>query len=114
MMAGFGGKTSKKPKEKPAVVGAGRGQKIYERQMRSFTGLAGAGAEIVDVYVYEQNSDDDKFIFAGKVAWSSEVTVEQALQVSRLGLCFKKNLDWSLVRVGFPCGVYASQALVEH
>lgn len=89
-MAGFGGNTSKKPKEKPALVGAGKGQKVYERQMRSFTGLAGAGADVVDVYVYEQNSDDDKFVFAGKVAWSSEVTMEQALQVCSVGVVLSR------------------------
>ena len=29
---------------------------------------------------------DDKFIFMGKAAWSSGITVEQALQVYRLGV----------------------------
>lgn len=79
MMAGFGSKS--KPKEKPPTPGAGKGQSAYLRQVRSFEGLRGAGADGVDVYVSKMDEKDDKFIFVGKVAWSSGVTVEQALQV---------------------------------
>lgn len=82
MMAGFG---EKKEKKAPPVPGAGKGQKAYQRQMQSFVGLREAGAEGVDVYVYRVTDDkarqDDKFIFAGKAAWSSGITVEKALQV---------------------------------
>lgn len=86
MMAGFG----KKTKETPPLPGAGKGQRAYERQMKAFNGLKGAGAEIVDVYVYETETDNDKFIFAGKVARSSGISVEQALQVRVLWyLCFR-------------------------
>ena len=76
MMAGFGAK----PKETPPATGAGRGQRVYERQVRSYKGLRAAGAEGIDVYVHRVGGDD-KFIFAGKVAWSSEVSAEQAIQV---------------------------------
>lgn len=75
MMAGFGAKK----KETPPTPGAGKGQRVYERQMRSFNGLRGAGAEGVDVYVHRKG--DDKFIFMGKAAWSSGISVEKALQV---------------------------------
>lgn len=76
MMAGFGAKK----KETPPTPGAGKGQRVYERQMRSFNGLRGAGADGVDVYVHRKG--DDKFIFMGKAAWSSGISVERALQVS--------------------------------
>lgn len=79
MMAGFG--ESKPERPKPKVVGAGRGQKVYRQQVKSFVGLRKAGAEFVDVYATEAESKDNRFIFAGKVAWSSGITVEQALQV---------------------------------
>lgn len=75
-MAGFGGK----PKEKPQATGARKGQRSYERQVRSYKGLRAAGAEGLDVYVHRVGGDD-MFIFAGKVAWSSEVSAEQSLQV---------------------------------
>ena len=75
MMAGFGAKK----KETPPTPGAGKGQRVYERQMRSFNGLRSAGAEGVDVYVHRKG--EDKFIFMGKAAWSSGITVEKALQV---------------------------------
>lgn len=78
MMAGFG---AKKGKDAPRPQGAGKGQRAYERQIAAFKGLVNAGAEVVDVYVYQTETKDDKFIFAGKVARSSGITVEQALQV---------------------------------
>lgn len=49
MMGGFGEPVKKK---KPA--GVGRGQEAYQRQMKSFNGLRGAGAEGVDVYVHRE------------------------------------------------------------
>lgn len=55
MMAGFGDPVKKK--KKPA--GVGRGQEAYQRQMKSFNGLVGAGAEGVDVYVHREVSDLD-------------------------------------------------------
>lgn len=79
MMAGFGAKS----KEPPRELGAGKGQKAYRRQIETFKGLANAGAEVVDVYVYQTEANDDKFIFAGKVARSSSISLEQALQVRR-------------------------------
>lgn len=79
MMAGFGAKK----KETPPTPGAGKGQRVYERQMRSFNGLRGAGAEGVDVYVHRKG--EDKFIFMGKAAWSSGISVERALQVTTIG-----------------------------
>lgn len=51
MMGGFGGPVKKK---KPA--GVGRGQEAYQRQMKSFNGLVGAGADGVDVYVHREVS----------------------------------------------------------
>lgn len=85
MMAGFGAKK----KETPPTPGAGKGQRVYERQMRSFNGLRGAGAEGVDVYVHRKG--DDKFIFMGKAAWSSGISVERALQV---------RTSWEMLSVG--------------
>eukprot|EP00752_Nemacystus_decipiens_P016888 g15120.t1 len=76
MMGGFG-----EPVKKKKVVGVGRGQEAYQRQVKSFNGLIGAGAEGTDVYVHREG--DDKFIFMGKAAWSSGITVEQALQFQR-------------------------------
>lgn len=86
MMGGFGAKK----KETPPVSGAGRGQHTYVRQMRNFNGLKEAGAESVDVYVHRKG--DDKFIFAGKAAWSSGISVEQALQVRNFGNSWR--LGW--------------------
>lgn len=51
MMGGFGG-----PAKKKKPVGVGRGQEAYQRQMKSFNGLVGAGAEGVDVYVHKEVS----------------------------------------------------------
>lgn len=79
MMAGFGAQG----KEPQRQSGAGKGQRAYQRQIESFKGLVRAGAEVVDVYVYETEVNDDKFIFAGKVARSSGISVEQALQVRK-------------------------------
>ncbi|CBJ26604.1 conserved unknown protein [Ectocarpus siliculosus] len=76
MMGGFGG-----PEKKKKVVGVGRGQDAYQRQVKSYHGLTEAGAEGADVYVHREG--DDKFIFMGKAAWSSGITVQQALQFQR-------------------------------
>ncbi|CAM9782250.1 unnamed protein product, partial [Hapterophycus canaliculatus] len=76
MMGGFG-----EPVKKKKPVGVGRGQEAYQRQMKSYNGLRGAGAEGVDVYVHREG--DDKFIFAGKAAWSTGITAKQALQFQR-------------------------------
>lgn len=84
MMGGFGAKK----KETPPTIGAGKGQHAYVRQMRNFNGLKEAGAESVDVYVNRKG--EDKFIFAGKAAWSSGISVEQALQVNS----FLKDKDF--------------------
>ncbi|CAM9747724.1 unnamed protein product [Scytosiphon promiscuus] len=75
-MGGFG-----EPAKKKKTAGVGRGQEAYQRQMKSYNGLRGAGAEGVDVYVHREG--DDKFIFMGKAAWSSGVTAKQALQFQR-------------------------------
>lgn len=52
MMGGFGDPVKKKKKP----TGVGRGQEAYQRQMKSFKGLVGAGAEGVDVYVHREVS----------------------------------------------------------
>lgn len=90
MMAGFGAK----PKEKPQSTGAGKGQRAYERQVRSYKGLRAAGAEGLDVYVHRLGGDD-MFIFAGKVAWSSEVSAEQALQVCPDRTSLRYTCKWA-------------------
>lgn len=92
MMAGFGAK----PKEKPQATGAGKGQRAYERQVRSYKGLRAAGAEGLDVYVHRVGGDD-MFIFAGKVAWSSEVSAEQALQVCPDRVSLRYVCKWMCV-----------------
>lgn len=104
MMAGFGAKK----KETPPLAGAGKGQKVYERQMRAFNGLRGAGAEGVDVYVHREG--DDKFIFMGKAAWSSGITVEQALQVRAFWFCVTWVSPWK----GMVCCFVASRHWVLH
>lgn len=101
MMGGFGAK----PKETPPAAGAGKGQRAYERQMRSFNGLREAGAEGKDVYVHRLADGDNKFVFAGKVAWSSGVTIEQALQVRR-GSWVVIGVDWCMEGVGSGEGLW--------
>lgn len=49
MMGGFGG-----PVKKKKVVGVGRGQDAYQRQVKSYHGLIAAGAEGADVYVHRE------------------------------------------------------------
>lgn len=50
-MGGFG-----EPVKKKKPVGVGRGQEAYQRQMRSYNGLIGAGAEGTDIYVHREAS----------------------------------------------------------
>lgn len=50
-MGGFG-----EPVKKKKPVGVGRGQEAYQRQMKSYNGLIGAGAEGTDVYVHREAS----------------------------------------------------------
>ncbi|CAM9220865.1 unnamed protein product [Choristocarpus tenellus] len=77
MATGFG-----KVDDQMKPRGAGRGTKAFERQMRSFDGLKKAGAEIVDVYAHHPGGDN-KFYFAGKVARSHGISVDQSLQWHR-------------------------------
>lgn len=51
MMGGFG-----EPVKKKKPVGVGRGQEAYQRQMKSYNGLIGAGAEGTDIYVHREVS----------------------------------------------------------
>lgn len=51
MMGGFG-----EPVKKKKSASVGRGQEAYQRQMKSYNGLVGAGAEGVDVYIHREVS----------------------------------------------------------
>lgn len=51
MMGGFG-----EPAKKKKPAGVGRGQEAYQRQIKSYNGLIGAGAEGTDIYVHRNVS----------------------------------------------------------
>lgn len=63
MMGGFG-----EPVKKKKAVGVGRGQEAYQRQVKSYNGLTGAGAEGTDIYVHREVSMKQHVCFRPSIA----------------------------------------------